>query len=386
MIAMIAEITLCTSFAATYSGRVWNDLNRNGRQDPEEPGIVNQAVFLSRYAEYEPIFREAFATNFTDSTGRYEFTGITNEVSYIPIYFQSKYRVTARNIGEHEHLDNDFYQAYTFCGAPYAVYPVTNTSSGSNDIDAGVFALIPSMNVSVTANGLSGDQPLYVTNGATVKLVYSVTNSGETALSFIFFFDDLDPEGKFLVECPANLGSFKKLQFTNMVTVYESITNAEHIVAFPSEYYSCNFHDTDPLAWDHQGVIVVVTNTSDFEDGDGMPGWWESQCGLDPLTSCMPGANSDGDWMTDLEEFIADTNPTNSGSHFPAFTWNGRSVLLSETSTNRIYSLWWSTNLLDEPQAWNLHLPEQTGTGAALLLSITNEAPAIILRSGVRLP
>jgi len=384
--ALIAKPALHSSFAITLGGRVWNDLNRNGLRDEGEPGIPNQAVYLTAFSEYEPFFGEPMATNFTDSSGRYEFNGVANHARFMSIYFDYKYRVTARNMGTDENLDNNFYQAYSFCGGPFAVFPLTDPMSSNTNIDAGVFALVPSMNVSVSANGKSGNVPLYVTNGAMVDIVYTVTNSGETALSYIYFFDEQDVEGKFLIECPSSLGWFSRLQFTNRLTVTASMTNQEYLIAFPVEYCSCSFHDSDPLSWDHQTVIIVVTNLPDFDDGDGIPGWWEIHCGLDPLNPCASSANSDSDWMTDFQEYIADTNPTNSASHLPIAAWSDQGILMSNTSTNRVYNLWWSTNLLNEPQAWNLHPDEQLGSGAGIVFTITNDAPAKMFRTGVRLP
>jgi type VI secretion system secreted protein Hcp len=43
-------------------------------------------------------------------------------------------------------------------------------------------------------------------------------------------------------------------------------------------------------------------------DGDGMPDWWEIEFGLDPLTP-DGGADADQDGATNLEEFLAGTNP-----------------------------------------------------------------------------
>lgn len=385
-VALTAGPFLRPSLALTIGGRVWDDINRNGLQDDGEPGITQQAVFLSEYAEYEPFFQEPMATNVTDSSGRYEFIGVTNIARYLSIRFDYKYRVTSRNIGTDETLDNDFHQAYTFCGAPFALLPVTDTMTGNVNMDAGVYALVPGMNVSVSANGKSGNGPLYVTNGATVELVYSVTNSGETALSYIFFFDEIDPEGRLLIDCPSSLRRLYSLQFTNRLTVCTSMTNSEFLVAFPVENCTCAFHGSDPPYWEHHTVIIVVTNSPDFDDGDGIPGWWEIQCGLDPLTPCASGTDSDDDGMTDVEEFIADTNPTNSASQLPAIAWSNHGIVMRETSTNRIYSLWWSTNLLDEPQVWMLQPPETKGTGGHLIFMITNASPVNAYRTGVRLP
>ncbi|MEM2778880.1 MAG: Amuc_1099 family pilus-like system protein, partial [Candidatus Jordarchaeales archaeon] len=48
-------------------------------------------------------------------------------------------------------------------------------------------------------------------------------------------------------------------------------------------------------------------------DRDGMPDGWEVQYGLDPLSDDA-GQDKDGDGFTNLEEYRAGTDPTNSSS------------------------------------------------------------------------
>jgi hypothetical protein len=63
------------------------------------------------------------------------------------------------------------------------------------------------------------------------------------------------------------------------------------------------------------GTMVLDPNLS--ATGDGLPNWWKEQYGLDPLsTNGVNGVNGDpdGDGMSNLEEFLAGTNPTNSAS------------------------------------------------------------------------
>lgn len=126
-------------------------------------------------------------------------------------------------------------------------------------------------------------------------------------------------------------------------------------------------------------------------DRDGLPDAWEAQHGFDPNSSNAPQAMTDGDWMTDLEEYVADTNPRSSNSCFPPVTATiipagALSLVIETTSTGRVYGISWTTNLLHEPQLWTGYPTETTGTGSSLIFLVTNDAPGRIYRTGVRLP
>jgi len=143
-------------------------------------------------------------------------------------------------------------------------------------------------------------------------------------------------------------------------------------------------------------ILNGVVDMGAFEfladtDFDGIPNDWEILYGLDPNASNGPSANADDDWMTDLEEYIADTHPTNGASFFPKIILTdpplGTMVLdVDPTSTARVYHVSWNTNLLELPQTWTLYPPEKTGTGSAISFTVTNEVPNRSFRTGVRLP
>ena len=127
------------------------------------------------------------------------------------------------------------------------------------------------------------------------------------------------------------------------------------------------------------------------EDGDGIPDDWESTRGLNSSVSNSPAADSDGDGRPDIEEYWADTHPTNGASFFPMVVVTnpplGAMVLIVDpTSTARVYGVRWTTNLLSIPQAWTLIPPEKPGSGAAVTFTVTNNGLGRIYRTGVRLP
>ena len=126
-------------------------------------------------------------------------------------------------------------------------------------------------------------------------------------------------------------------------------------------------------------------------DGDGMPDWWETMYGLNPTISNASGSNADGDRMTDLDEYIADTNPTNDLSYFPRMTALDRSIgtmsiIVNPTSTGRLYRTLWTTNLLALPLSWNPYGESRTGNNTGIIFVLTNDAPNRYYRTGVRLP
>lgn len=139
------------------------------------------------------------------------------------------------------------------------------------------------------------------------------------------------------------------------------------------------------------GEVSGGEGPSNDNDGDGLPNDWEILYGLDSNASNTPTANADGDWMTDLEEYVADTSPINTNSVFPLITRSNTppSVLIlviNPTSTGRVYGIHANTNLMQNPQSWVLFSAEQPGNGSALGFTITNEVSGRNYRTGVRLP
>ena len=98
---------------------------------------------------------------------------------------------------------------------------------------------------------------------------------------------------------------------------------------------------------------ITLTILQD-EDSDTIPNDWENEH-FGGGTNAVAGADNDGDNMTNLEEYIADTNPTNSASVFQVdlTVVNPSQVDLEfNSSSARMYTLQFTTNLLDS-NAWS---------------------------------
>jgi len=104
-------------------------------------------------------------------------------------------------------------------------------------------------------------------------------------------------------------------------------------------------------------------------DGDGLSDYDELM-----VYHCSPtNANTDGDAMTDREEVVADTNPTNPASFFCVTAISNLPPMrvYFQSSSNRVYTLTWRSNLLDE--TWLPLSPSNvTGSGGADHLDDTN--------------
>jgi hypothetical protein len=126
---------------------------------------------------------------------------------------------------------------------------------------------------------------------------------------------------------------------------------------------------------------------SDDSDSDGLADSWEMlHFGL--LTN-GPNGDVDGDGSLNWEEYVSDTQPTNSASKFQdqtnaTETVNLLSFKIEPSSTGRLYDAYWKTNLLSSTN-WIPYGLSITGNGGQITLTVTNTAPANNYRTGVRL-
>ena len=119
-------------------------------------------------------------------------------------------------------------------------------------------------------------------------------------------------------------------------------------IQYPQNSYTDTVHTVES-----SGFYRVVVMRADYDmDGDGLPNEWESQYAVaDGM------AHGDGDGFSNLEEFIAGTDPTNSTSFFAAASStvevNGTNCFVVEwiSIPDRLYSVQWSTNLVSGFQA-----------------------------------
>lgn len=101
-------------------------------------------------------------------------------------------------------------------------------------------------------------------------------------------------------------------------------------------------------AADPSDRLQVFSASDSDEDADGIPDWWERLYfgGPTNANATRLAANSVN---TLREAYIAGVNPTNSASEFSAFSHcrDGRTIVSWNSVTGRLYTVSWSTNLLE---------------------------------------
>lgn len=125
-------------------------------------------------------------------------------------------------------------------------------------------------------------------------------------------------------------------------------------------------------------------------DGDGIPDWWEILHFNGPTNATASALASNG-VNTVLEAWIADLNPTNAASVFSPITLSNAPhgqlwIVLNPTSTARVYEVSANTNLNETPASWSIYGPMQTGSGAVVMFTVTNDVTRRNYRASVRLP
>ena len=103
-----------------------------------------------------------------------------------------------------------------------------------------------------------------------------------------------------------------------------------------------------------QGPIWSFSTESDADsdtDGDGIPDWWEFKYSGN-ITNMEAHDHADADGVDNYAEWVADSNPTNTLDYFRITTSRVETagcVLHWSSSSNRVYDIHFSTNLLLVP-------------------------------------
>lgn len=132
-----------------------------------------------------------------------------------------------------------------------------------------------------------------------------------------------------------------------------------------------------------QGWVDLAPNND--VDSDGLPNDWETLYFGD-TTSGVPTADSDTDAMDNVSEFVAGTVPTNPLSIFEAeaFWTNLSGTVRFNSITNRVYGLYYKTNLFDA--FWLPWLTNIPGSNATMSIVVTDRPDRSYFKPGVRLP
>jgi len=158
-----------------------------------------------------------------------------------------------------------------------------------------------------------------------------------------------------------------------------------------TNYPSSAVYGYDTYMADISEVRAQITNTLvNFDsDIDGLPDWWEKTY-ANNVTSMIASANSDSDGFTNYQEYLANTNPTNSASFFAidSFVALADQTVAFIGSTARQYQVYYTTNDLAATNlAWNAaHTNLVWGTGTNSSITVTNTEDTVFYRLRVTLP
>jgi len=121
------------------------------------------------------------------------------------------------------------------------------------------------------------------------------------------------------------------------------------------------------------------------DDSDGIPNWWEEQYG----TNILEAVDQDGDGIVGGDEYIADTDPTDSNGvlQVSGTFATTNSTFTFDGSTARKYQVWYTTNdLADSGLTWISNSTLVWGMGAGSEIVVTNLAGTVFYRLWVTLP
>jgi choice-of-anchor A domain-containing protein/uncharacterized repeat protein (TIGR01451 family) len=157
---------------------VWKDLNGNGIQDANEPGVPGVTVELRKCSDHSLV-----ASTTTDATGHYVFANVPAGSYFVKVIIPSGYTVSPIHQGSNDALDSDFgTDGQTAC---FDVVGGVN----NNTIDAG---LVPPVTTDLEVT--KSASKIFLQCGEDFTYTVTVKNNGPVAASAVVV-TDLEPAG-----------------------------------------------------------------------------------------------------------------------------------------------------------------------------------------------
>jgi hypothetical protein len=112
-----------------------------------------------------------------------------------------------------------------------------------------------------------------------------------------------------------------------------------------------------PLDWNADGTNAPDMGCYEYNpmtadsNADSIPDWWCLKYLFDPNSDAVAAGNADDDPHNNLQEWLADTNPTNGASRLciTALDLTSTPRVFFPSSASRMYSLEWTTDLVNQP-------------------------------------
>lgn len=157
-------------------------------------------------------------------------------------------------------------------------------------------------------------------------------------------------------------------------------------------------NDNAPAGPDRAGNTRIVNTVADMGayefqagppsdyDGDGIPSWWETFNGQNPVSNDT-ASDTDGDAQSAIEEYTAGTQANDSNSFFRVDAIHVMSPpeVRIDTVVGRLYAVDFNDALSPDPQSWIEFTNNIAGTGSALTVIDADEVARRNYRVRVRL-